>query len=195
MLQLVRRCAQSASVLTAAVSSTSTAVGAGPFRFLVCSAAIMGTDCCGAEEGVQALTVEDVHGTSEGTTAKLHADFLAERQPFYAKRIEMFEKYLEREHAKVEAAKEAREAIKVVLPDGNTKEAVKGVTTPMDIARGISAGLAKKVVVAKVETKEWDLNRPLIADCALQLFGPDSKEGLDVRCCRPCGTVSVLATA
>jgi hypothetical protein len=141
----------------------------------------MGADCCGADEGIQAKTVEDINGVAESSTTKTHADFLAERQPYYQKRIDLFEKYYQRELDQIEAARAADVKIKVVLPDGNAKVAVKGVTTPMDIAKGISSGLAKKVVVSHVDDKEWDINRPLLGDCALKLFSPGDAEGMDVR--------------
>ena len=126
-----------------------------------------------------------IRDRSETTTTKTHADFLAERQPFYKKRIDLFEQYWQRQQAEFEAAKTADEKIKVVLPDGNEKEAVKGATTPMDIAKGISSGLAKKVVVASVDEEEWDINRPLMQDCALKLFSPADPEGQDVRSPEP----------
>jgi hypothetical protein len=141
----------------------------------------MGEGCCGGDTGVQAQTVEDVNGVSETTTSKAHADFLAERQPFYKKRIDLFEQYFLRQQQEFDAARAAEEKIKVVLPDGKEKEAVKGATTPMDIAKGISSGLAKKVVVASVDGEEWDINRPLMHDCALKLFSAADPEGQDVR--------------
>lgn len=60
------------------------------------------------------------------------------------------------------------------------KAGVKGVTTPMDIANAISKGLAKKVVVSKVDGAVWDLTRPLEGDCALQLLSFDDPEGKEV---------------
>eukprot|EP00892_Ulva_mutabilis_P000666 jgi/Ulvmu1/105/UM001_0109.1 len=141
--------------------------------------AAMGGDCCGVDKGVAAMTVEDVNGVTKGTTTKSDDAFVAEKQPFYAKRIELFEKYLQREQERLEAAKAAAVPIKVVLPDGSEKEAIKGATTPMDIAKGISNSLGKKVVSAHVDGKEWDINRPLIGDCALKLFSANDEEGMD----------------
>jgi hypothetical protein len=150
-------------------------------RQLAYSSRIMGADCCGAEEGVQALTVEDKNGTAPNTTTSSHADFLAKKLPYYNKRIELFEKYWIREIEKVEKAKQTNDKIKIVLPDGSEKEGVKGATTPMEIAKSISSSLAKKVIVAYADGKEWDINRPLLGDCALKLFGADGQEGMDVR--------------
>jgi hypothetical protein len=36
--------------------------------------------------------------------------------------------------------------ITITLPDGSTRPGIAGKTTPMEIAKGISAGLAKKVI-------------------------------------------------
>ena len=68
----------------------------------------------------------------------------------------------------------------MVLPDGKTKHGIKGVTTPMDIAKEISTSLAKKVVVADVDGAAWDLMRPLEGDCAIKLFSFEDAEGKDV---------------
>ena len=141
----------------------------------------MGEDCCGASSGVAAMTVEDRQGTTEATSSRSHQSYVDEKQPYYARRIELFDKYHKRETDKVEQAKAADVKVKVVLPDGTEKEGVKGATTPMDVARGISGGLAKKVVLAHVDGREWDVNRPLVGDCALKLFSADTDEGLDVR--------------
>lgn len=69
----------------------------------------------------------------------------------------------------------------VVLPDGATKECVKGVTTPLDIASGISKKLAQNALVAKVDGGVWDMFRPLESDCALQLCSFDDPDGKEVR--------------
>jgi TGS domain len=152
------------------------------FRELNVSAVAMGADCCGVDNGVRAMTIEDRSGDAPAaTTSKSHAEYLAEKQPFYAKRIEVFEQYRKREQEKLEKARAADVKVKVVLPDGSEKEAVKGVTTPHDVAKGISPGLAKKVVVAHVDGHEWDVHRPLVGDCALKLCGLDTPEGMDVR--------------
>eukprot|EP00775_Hariotina_reticulata_P003330 gene3330-3607_t len=108
---------------------------------------------------------------------KSFAEIVAEKKPYYQKRVDLFEKYLARDTAAIDAAKQANVPITVVLPDGATKPAIKGVTTPMDVANEISKGLAKKVVVAKVDGEVWDVFRPLEADCALSLHSFDDAEG------------------
>jgi threonyl-tRNA synthetase len=105
---------------------------------------------------------------------------VAAKAPYYAKRIELFEQYAARTKAAVEAARAANVAITVTMPDGKQRQAVKGVTTPLDIAKEVSASLAKKVVVADVDGAPWDLMRPLEGDCALKLFSFDDPEGKDV---------------
>lgn len=102
------------------------------------------------------------------------------RLGFYQKRVELFEKFHEREQERIEAAKQAAVPIKVVLPDGAIKEAIKNATTPLDIANEISKSLAKKVLVAKVDGELWDAFRPLEADCALQLCTWDDADGKEV---------------
>ncbi|GFH25676.1 AA_TRNA_LIGASE_II domain-containing protein, partial [Haematococcus lacustris] len=45
------------------------------------------------------------------------------------------------------------------------------------IAKEVSSSLAKKVVVADVDGRPWDLTRPLEGDCALKLFSFEDAEG------------------
>lgn len=66
--------------------------------------------------------------------------------------------------------------IKITFPDGNRREYEAGVS-PMQIAESISAGLAKKVLVAEVDGKSWDLTRSLTNDCALKLYTWDDTAG------------------
>jgi len=70
--------------------------------------------------------------------------------------------------------------ITITLPDGKTVEGVAGQTTALDVAKGISKGLAEKAVVAKVDAQLVDLTRPLEKDCRLQLHTFDSNEGKNV---------------
>ncbi|KAL4423853.1 hypothetical protein ABPG75_001154 [Micractinium tetrahymenae] len=119
-----------------------------------------------AEAAVQALSLQEQHEEAKKA-----------RQEYYKRRVELFSQYKARaDEAKAQAAAE-NVPIKIILPDGAEKPGVKGVTTPMDIASAISKGLAKKVVVAKVDGAVWDLTRPLEGDCALQLLSFDDAEG------------------
>eukprot|EP00850_Spirogloea_muscicola_P015221 SM000115S23900 [mRNA] locus=s115:145837:152114:+ [translate_table: standard] len=49
----------------------------------------------------------------------------------------------------------------------------------MDVARGISQGLATSGLIAKVNGALWDMARPLEGDCELAVFGFDDPEGRD----------------
>eukprot|EP00879_Flechtneria_rotunda_P012639 GHRR01013197.1.p1 GENE.GHRR01013197.1~~GHRR01013197.1.p1 ORF type:complete len:660 (+),score=195.59 GHRR01013197.1:108-1982(+) len=104
-------------------------------------------------------------------------EVVQQKKPYYEKRVQLFEQYAARQKDRIEAAKAANVPIKIVLPDGATKEGLKGVTTPLDVAKQISNSLAKKVVVAKVDGETWDVFRPLEGDCALQLHSFDDPEG------------------
>lgn len=76
-----------------------------------------------------------------------------------------------------ETALKARVPINVTLPDGKIVEGTSWQSTPYDIAKTISSGLAEATVVAKVNNILWDLDRPLESDCKLELIKFDSAEG------------------
>ena len=69
--------------------------------------------------------------------------------------------------------------IEVTFPDGAVRQYEAGVT-PLAIAEGISKGLAKKAVAAKVDGGWWDLSRPLEGSARLALVTRDTAEGLEV---------------
>ena len=66
--------------------------------------------------------------------------------------------------------------INITLPDGSVKQVEKG-TSAMDVARGISEGLARNVLAAKVNDEVIDANRPFEGDSTLQLLTWKDKEG------------------
>lgn len=66
--------------------------------------------------------------------------------------------------------------INITLPDGKIVEATSWQSTPFDIAKGISQGLADNTVISKVNGELWDLDRPLEKDCSLQLLKFDDAE-------------------
>jgi threonyl-tRNA synthetase len=70
-------------------------------------------------------------------------------------------------------------AIEITFPDGN-KKSFDTPPTALAIAQGISPGLAKKSVVAKVDGKLWDLNRPIEHDARLELVTRDKPEAVEV---------------
>jgi len=152
-------------------------------------------------------------GPSISTTnsSKIGLPFTMEPNPaFIQTRMAVFDRIMKTQKEEIEA--QPRKTIKITLPDGNIKEGTSWVTTPLDIAKQISQGLADQVVVAKVKyvgqvidpfsvtaadvdgnesnegdtcccsgggAKEelWDVFRPLIGDCKLQLLKFDDHEG------------------
>lgn len=70
-------------------------------------------------------------------------------------------------------------AISVTLPDGSTRQ-FEGEVTPLKIAAGIGKRLEEAAIAAKVDGKEWDLNRPLSQNSQVAIITKDSPEGLEV---------------
>lgn len=79
-----------------------------------------------------------------------------------------------------EVALKPRVSIQVTLPDGKIVEGTSWQSSPYDIAKTISQGLADATVIAKVNNELWDLDRPLEGDCKLQLIKFDDPEGQSV---------------
>ncbi|ROH88816.1 threonine--tRNA ligase [Stagnimonas aquatica] len=70
-------------------------------------------------------------------------------------------------------------SIEITFPDGAKKPFDAGITA-LAIAQGISPGLAKKCVVAKINGQLWDLTRPIHEDAKLELVTRDKPEALEV---------------
>jgi threonyl-tRNA synthetase len=66
--------------------------------------------------------------------------------------------------------------MKITFPDGTIREYENG-TTAIDIAKSISEGLARKVLVARVNGKIQDASRPILDDASLVLLTWDNPEG------------------
>ena len=96
-----------------------------------------------------------------------NADHAREKSPYYAHRIDLFDKHHARELTRIEEAKARGEGIKVTLPDGAQKDGTRFATTPFDIALGIHKKLAQSALVAKVDGEFWDMRRPLEGDLSL----------------------------
>lgn len=77
-------------------------------------------------------------------------------------------------HEELEA--KTKTPIKVTLPDGKVVEANAWQTSPYDVAKGISQGLADNAIISKVNGELWDLDRPLEGDCKLALLKFDDPE-------------------
>uniref|UniRef100_UPI00358E2C63 threonine--tRNA ligase 1, cytoplasmic isoform X1 n=1 Tax=Myxine glutinosa TaxID=7769 RepID=UPI00358E2C63 len=114
----------------------------------------------------------------DGTTG---ADVkLVELQPqpaYISERLSIFEK-LKAEHDALLAERAATQSrpICISLPDGKQLQAESWRTTPYQLACTISQGLADSTVIAKVDGKVWDLDRPLENDCSLQLLKFDDED-------------------
>ena len=59
--------------------------------------------------------------------------------------------------------------IQITLPDGTVKEYSTG-TTAMQVAEGISSGLARNVLAAEINGEVWDANRTILSDASLKLL-------------------------
>lgn len=131
---------------------------------------------------------------------RIGGEFELNPNPSYIQhRIEVFDRVAEKRAKELAAL--PKEPIEITLPDGSVKEGKAYETSPMDIAKGISEGLAKNVFVAKVRYSRrvgevedivpiddedlnenvvggelWDLTRPLEGDCHLELLKFDEPE-------------------
>lgn len=76
-------------------------------------------------------------------------------------------------------AANATQTIKIGLADGTVVDGTAGKTTPLEVAQGIGSGLASDSIVAKVNDVLWDMERPLEADCEIDLLKfeePEAKQ-------------------
>ncbi|MFI4982787.1 MAG: TGS domain-containing protein, partial [Nevskiales bacterium] len=70
-------------------------------------------------------------------------------------------------------------SIQITFPDGNQKS-FEVPPTGLEIAQGISPGLAKKAVVVRVNGALWDLTRPIDRDARFEIVTRDKPEALEV---------------
>ena len=66
--------------------------------------------------------------------------------------------------------------INITLPDGKVVKTEKG-SSPFDIAKSISEGLARNVLSASINNELWDIQRPIMIDCSLKLHTFSDIEG------------------
>ncbi len=66
--------------------------------------------------------------------------------------------------------------INITFPDGSVKQFESGVT-PLQIAESLSPQLARDILAASVNDKEWDISRPIAEDATIRLFKWDDPEG------------------
>ena len=65
--------------------------------------------------------------------------------------------------------------IKITLPDGSVKEFSKG-TTPMEVAKSISEGLARNIISAAFNGTAVETTTQLTTDGSLVLYSWNDKE-------------------
>ncbi|MDB5975899.1 MAG: threonine--tRNA ligase [Nevskia sp.] len=70
-------------------------------------------------------------------------------------------------------------SIQITFPDGNQKS-FEVPPTGLEIAQGISPGLAKKAAVVRVNGELWDLTRPIDRDARFEIVTRDKPEALEV---------------
>lgn len=66
--------------------------------------------------------------------------------------------------------------INISFPDGAVRQYESGITA-LDVAKSISEGLARKVLVANVDGQVWDATRPITKDSTLKLLTWTDAEG------------------
>uniref|UniRef100_A0A672L9K2 threonine--tRNA ligase n=1 Tax=Sinocyclocheilus grahami TaxID=75366 RepID=A0A672L9K2_SINGR len=94
-----------------------------------------------------------------------------------------------------EEHKASRADLTIRLADGRTVKGSAGVTSPLQIAK---SERVKGAVASRVNGALWDLSRPLVEDCELQLLGFDSLEGRQVPAFesqRPSGILRMIGVA
>jgi threonyl-tRNA synthetase len=66
--------------------------------------------------------------------------------------------------------------INITFPDGAVRQFEKG-TSAMEMARSLSEGLARKILVAEVNGELWDLSRPIPQDASIRFLAWDDDRG------------------
>ncbi len=69
--------------------------------------------------------------------------------------------------------------IHITLPDGSVRTFEQDQITPLEVAKNISNGLAKKAVVAKVDDQLCSLHQTITQDAAVGIYTFDDPEGRD----------------
>ena len=69
--------------------------------------------------------------------------------------------------------------VAITFPDGAVRDYDDGIT-PLEIAKSISSGLAKKVLAAKINGELRDASREIEGDAAIELITAQDPEGLEL---------------
>ena len=73
----------------------------------------------------------------------------------------------------------SNEQIKITLPDGTILEKPIGITG-LEIAEGISSGLAKQSILVEINGELRDLSYPISKDSSLKILKKDADEALEL---------------
>ena len=73
----------------------------------------------------------------------------------------------------------SNEQIKITLPDGTILEKPSGITG-LEIAEGISTGLAKQSILVEINGELKDLSYPILEDSSLKILKKDADEALEL---------------
>lgn len=108
---------------------------------------------------------------------------LSPKPAFFDHRIAIFDKLKAKYDEEV--ARKPRESITITMPDGKTIVGESWVTSPADVARGISKSLFERTVIARIDKGTpnetlWDLERPLEKSVQLEFLDFEHEEGKKV---------------
>ena len=73
----------------------------------------------------------------------------------------------------------SNENINITLPDGTILEKPSGITG-LEIAEGISSGLAKQSILVEVNDELRDLSYPILEDSTLKILKKDADAGFNI---------------
>ncbi|EGD77339.1 threonyl-tRNA synthetase isoform 2 [Salpingoeca rosetta] len=93
-------------------------------------------------------------------------------------REDIFDELYKQYRAEIES-KESK-PIKITLPDGKVVDGESWRTTPYDVAKSISEGMANSAVVAKVNDTLFDMTRELEEDCTIKFLFFEDEDGKEV---------------
>ena len=71
-----------------------------------------------------------------------------------------------------------RDRIHITLPDGSVRTFEQEQITPLEVAKNISNGLAKKAIVAKVNGNLCSLGQPINEDASVSIYTFDDPEAV-----------------
>uniref|UniRef100_A0A8C7G389 threonine--tRNA ligase n=1 Tax=Oncorhynchus kisutch TaxID=8019 RepID=A0A8C7G389_ONCKI len=95
---------------------------------------------------------------------------------YISERMQLYEELKKESDALLARRAADSQPITVELPDGRRVEGQAWVTTPYQLACGISQGLADNAVISQVNGDLWDLDRPLEKSCSLEILRFDNDD-------------------